>query len=109
MCAVVTMAATGEKDGEFDTVVARTILVKNDAGKVAVALGAKDGGDGYVYTQSAKGKMQVWLSATDTGGIVEVFNKTGETIAHLAAYEYGNGKVGAWNRKGKGRTLQPGP
>jgi len=25
------------------------------------------------------------------------------------ADEYGNGVVGAWNRKGKGRTLTPGP
>ncbi len=27
----------------------------------------------------------------------------------LAADEYGNGVVGAWNRKGMGRTLKPGP
>jgi hypothetical protein len=33
VCAVVTMAATGDKDGEFDTVVARSIYVMNDAGK----------------------------------------------------------------------------
>ena len=37
MCAVVTMAATGEKDGEFDTVYANVVLTKsifvfNDAG-----------------------------------------------------------------------------
>jgi hypothetical protein len=36
-------------------------------------------------------------------------NKTGEEVAQLYADEYGNGVVGAWNRKGKGRTLQPGP
>jgi len=38
-----------------------------------------------------------------------VFNKTGETIASMYADEYGNGVVGAYNRKGNGRTLQPGP
>ena len=29
MCAVVTMAATGEKDGEFDTVYANVVLTKS--------------------------------------------------------------------------------
>ena len=27
----------------------------------------------------------------------------------MSADEYGNGKVGVYNRKGKGRTLKPGP
>jgi|TARA_B110000116_G_scaffold9916_1_gene8242 hypothetical protein len=40
--------------------------------------------------------------------LVQVFNKTGEGIATMKADEYGNGVVGAWNRKGKGRTLKPG-
>jgi len=43
------------------------------------------------------------------GGMVAVYNKTDESIAQMYADEYGNGVVGAWNRKGKGRTLQPGP
>ena len=131
MCAVVTVAATGEKYSVFDTVVARHIAVVNDAGEIVVSLGANDGGNGLVYTQSAKGKELVSLGATDnggrittyqpngkelvaigttdTGGIVQVFNKTGEFIAEMSAAEYGNRLVGAWNRKGKGRTLQPGP
>jgi hypothetical protein len=50
MCAAVTMAATGEKDGVFDTVKARHILVTNDAGDIVVSLGANDGGDGVVWT-----------------------------------------------------------
>ena len=156
VCAVVTMAATGEKDGYFDMVVARHINVVNDAGDFVVTLGANDGGNGVVYTESAKGtelvrlnstvdgygvvatyqpngKELVDLSATDgggavttyqpngkmlvtlsssalgNGGLVYVYNKTGEFIAEMSADEYGNGKVGAWNRKGDGRTLQPGP
>ena len=48
-------------------------------------------------------------TADDTGGSLTVFNKTGEGIAQVKADDYGNGVVGAWNRKGKGRTLQPGP
>ena len=155
ICAVVTMAATGEKDGDFDVVTAKAIFVKNDAGKVVVSLGATDDGDGLVYTTSAQGKDLVKLTATvddegtvttfapngkmlvelganakkrgvglrldqleafrcdlvdaDTGGMVRVFNKTGEEVVQLRADEYGNGVVGAFNRKGVGRMLQPGP
>ena len=133
MAAVVTMAATGDKDGTFDTVTARHIYVTNDAGEHVVRLGANDKGDGLVFTQSAKGKMLVLLGATDNGGgvgvfnktgkmivemkddeygnggAIQVFNKTGEGIVEISADEYGNGVVGAYNRKGKGRRLQPGP
>jgi hypothetical protein len=131
MCAVVTMAATGEKDGYFDTVVARYIRVTNDAGEIVVSLGVNDIGDGLVDTKSAKGKELVKLGATksggtvrtyqrngqklammgtsDNGGLVYVFNKTGQRIAEMIADDYGNGLVGAWNRKGEGRTLKPGP
>jgi hypothetical protein len=157
ICAVVTMAATGEKYSDFDVVTARTIFVKNDAGMIIVSLGANDAGDGLVNTSSAQGKDLVTLSATmsgkgmvttsapngkelvtltattrgegavrtyapngkvlvrlgttadDTGGSLTVFNKTGEEVVQLFADEYGNGVVGAFNRKGMGRTLQPGP
>jgi hypothetical protein len=51
----------------------------------------------------------VVLGSTDNGGVIQVYNKTGEFIANMYADDYGNGVVGAWNRKGKGRTLQPGP
>ena len=132
MAAVVTMAATGEKISEFDMVTAGYIGVTNKAGDVVVTLGAADNGNGVVYTKSAKGKKMVDLSAivsgggaistyqpngnelvmlgtSANGGLVEVFNKTGEGIAQMRADEYGNGVVWAGNRKGKGRTLKPGP
>ena len=111
ICAVVTMAATGEKDGDFDTVTARYIWVKNDAGSFVVTLGADDGGNGLVMTESAQDKDLVELGATadGTGGLLRVFNKTGEDVVHLGVDEYGNGLVGAYNRKGVGRTLQSGP
>ena len=44
-----------------------------------------------------------------SGGLVAVFNNKGEPIATMGADEYGNGLVGAYDRKGKGRTLKPGP
>ena len=132
MCAVVTMAATGENYGVFDVVKARRIWVTNDAGKIVVTLDANDGGDGLVFTQSAKGKDLVTLNSTpygdgtvttfqpngkelvgltadDSGGMINVYNNTGEGIAQMYADEYGNGLVGAYNRKGEGRTLTPGP
>ena len=64
---------------------------------------------GAVTTYQPNGKVLVDLSAGDEGGVVNVYNKTGEGIAQMAADEYGNGLVGAWNRKGKGRTLESGP
>jgi hypothetical protein len=133
MAAVVTMAATGQKRGDFDIVKARHIFVTNDAGLIVVALGVNDGGDGLVSTYSAKNKGLVELSSTvggdygtvetyqpngkelvrlfasDNGGMVSVFNKTGEGIAQMKADEYGNGVVYAGNRKGMGRELKPGP
>ena len=41
--------------------------------------------------------------------VIDDLLATGESIATMYADEYGNGVVGAWNRKGKGRTLKPGP
>ena len=38
-----------------------------------------------------------------------VNNNTCEAIVNVSAAEYCNGVVGAWDRKGKGRTLKPGP
>ena len=35
-----------------------------------------------------------------------VHNKTGEEIIQLHVDDYGNGVVGAYNRKGMGRTLE---
>ena len=65
--------------------------------------------NGLVRTESAKGKELVKLTSNDNGGIIDVFNKTGEGIAQMHANEYGNGVVWAGNRKGMGRELKPGP
>jgi hypothetical protein len=48
-------------------------------------------------------------SSRGNGFFFEGYNKTGEAVVQLSADDYGNGVVGAYNRKGKGRTLQPGP
>ena len=103
MCAVVTVAAT-EWDskqfhtvsaldvkagyGYFDTITAERIVVKNDDGDLQTLMAAP-----------------VWYP----GGDLRIINKTGEAVVTLGVDEYGNGVVGAYNRKGRGRTVQPGP
>jgi hypothetical protein len=78
-------------------------------GKRVVTLGATVGGEGTVTTYQPNGKELVDLGASDNGGLVYVWNKTGEGIVQMKADEYGNGVVWAGNRKGMGRTLEPGP
>mgnify|MGYP001091928869 FL=1 len=52
--------------------------------------------------------MAVAVAFLLCGGRLNIVNKTDETVVQLKADEYGNGYVGAFNRKGRGRTLQPG-
>ena len=77
MCAMVTVASTGDKDGVFDTVKARHILVTNGAGDVVVSLGANNGGDGVVWTQNSAGKVLINLGVDDGGdGLVSKYSAT---------------------------------
>ena len=57
-----------------------------------------------VYNTS--GEKTAWISNSNDGGLLGIKNKTGEGIIQLRADEYGNGIVGAYNRQGKGRTLE---
>jgi hypothetical protein len=49
------------------------------------------------------------ISSESNGGYLSIKNKTGENVvqAHAHADEYGNGVVGAYNRKGMGRKTIP--
>ena len=105
---------------ELDLDLARAVVLHESGGNGAVVTTSAKGKDlvvlnstvenkGTVTTYQPNGKELVELSASDNGGLVYVYNKTGEFIAEMSADEYGNGVVGAWNRKGKGRTLKPGP
>ena len=97
MCAVVTMPATGEKDGRFDTVMAKNIFVenavtaqviavRNDAGEYVVNLSANDDGNGLVYTMSANGNDLVMLTSTDNGnGAVTTYQSNGKELVELGA------------------------
>ena len=80
-------------------------------GKKLLALGATDGSS-MLCMWDSKEILRLALGssdAEDNGGILQIYNKTNESIVQLHADEYGNGKVGAYNRKGEGRTLTPGP
>jgi hypothetical protein len=108
LCGVVSMAATERQDGVLNTVIAKKVYAKdifvtNDEGEMSVIMTTYNGA-GSVTTFSQTGKMLVDLVTTSNGGKVEVFNKTGEGIITLETDDYGNGEVGAWNRKGKGRV-----
>jgi len=102
MCAVVTMAATGLKDGHFDKVVARHIFVTNEAGQIIVALGASDDGNGLIQTLSAKGKMLVALNSTVEGkGTVTTYHPNGKKLVDLGSTVDGNGTVKTYQPNGK--------
>ena len=128
LCGVVSMAATEKVDGRFDAVYAKSIYVKNYKGETAVAMGSTSDGSGLVSTYNGKtdkklvsfgegvdgngmvityastDKPSVMLYSNENGGKISVFNKTIENIVTIGADDYGNGEVGAWNRKGKGRV-----
>jgi hypothetical protein len=89
------------------------LTIHSTEGAELVDLGSAAGsGHGYVSVKAADHRTGVWMvgrTPDGTGGYLHIINKTGETAVELHADEYGNGVVGAFNRKGKGRTLKPGP
>lgn len=88
------------------------IKIMSSSGTDLVFAGAhlRDG-SGVLEVNSKSGTSLLYAGAQSNGNgfIISGYNKTGEQVVQLLADEYGNGLVGAFNRKGKGRTLQPGP
>ena len=107
------MAATGEKDGNFDTVYADKVLARMgifdllqcDVLRSKVVLAEKI----IVSHPDSSNLSSVHITNRENGGFIEVDNKENIGVVSLGVDEHGNGKVGAYNRKGKGRTLKPGP
>lgn len=81
-----------------------TVRTFNTSGQNLVSLFSYNG-NGRLTTFNSSGQPLVGLGSTENGGEAVVFNKTGERIITLRPDEYGNGQVGAWNRKGKGRVF----
>jgi hypothetical protein len=76
-----------------------------------LSLSSMDSGP-LLYMYDSKGKKRLSLSSSDdddNGGCMAICNKKNETVVQLSVDEYGNGKVGAYNRKGMGRELTPEP
>ena len=102
ICAVVTMAATGKKNGDFDVVTAKAIFVENDDEKFVVSIGANDGGDGLVNTYGSNGKELVTLIATTEGdGAVLTYGPNGKELVTLTATTEGRGLVNTYGPNGK--------
>ncbi len=68
-----------------------------------------DEGSRLFLRDSNEKDLLLLTSSGDNGGGMWMFNKTNENVVKLGVDEYGNGVVGAYNRKGKGKTLKPGP
>ena len=101
MCAAVTMAATGEKRGDFDIVTARYINLKNQNGDYVVRLSANPEGDGEISTHSAKGNDLVVLTTTVGGnGKITTYHPDGKTMVKLAGTVNG-GMVKTYQPDGK--------
>jgi hypothetical protein len=78
-----------------------------------VTIGSNDViGTGLVTVLSTRHKGSVTLVGSGysgNGGVIQLTNKNREKVVKLLVDKYGNGVVGIYNRKGKGRTLKPGP
>jgi hypothetical protein len=87
------------------------LKVKSKSGTDVIYAGATTDGDGVLMVKSKSGTDLIYAGTSPNGGgfLFEGYNKTGEGVVQLYADDYGNGVVGAYNRKGKGKTLQPGP
>ena len=107
VCAVALIGATAD-DG---IIRAKGLYITNNEGLSVIWAAVTDDGYGLLKVKSKTGKDLIYAGAGSTGNgfLFSGSNKTAESVVQLTADEYGNGVVGAYNRKGKGRTLKPGP
>ena len=104
ICAEVTVAATGDKDTEFDTevadkVIAKRVFVKNDAGLPVVYLGSSIDSTGLVHTYGTKGNRLVKLgSIGDNEGMVATYQSNGKELIALGSSDNG-GMIEVYNKK----------
>jgi hypothetical protein len=84
------------------------LTVANKEGKDMIYAGANTDGDGLLKVKNKEGKDLIYAGVTESGGFLNIENITGEDVVELRTDDYGHGYIGVWDRKGKGRTLQPG-
>ena len=116
MCAMVAVAAKGVEgivDDFFmvraEMVTTKLMSVNNLKGDEVISFGADDEGNGNIVIKSATGEDRIFFGHDElnSGGMITIHNKTGEGIAQMRTDEYGNGVVGAYNRKGIGSVVSP--
>jgi len=98
----------------------RSLLLENEQGERVVWAGSDMESNGQLKVNSKTGTDLIYAGTDITGnGNLTVKSKTGtdlicaratvEGVVILSVDDYGIGVVGAYNRKGEGRTLKPGP
>ena len=75
----------------------RSLLLENEQGERVVWAGSDMESNGQLKVNSKTGTDLIFARATVEGVVI------------LSVDDYGIGVVGAYNRKGEGRTLKPGP
>ena len=65
-------------------------------------------GNGQLRVSLKTGQDLIYAGGSTEGDgvLLKGHNKTGETVGDLRADEYGNGVVGAYNRKGHGQDAE---
>ncbi len=106
--AATTGGYTAGMDARFGTIWAKRVVVANEAGKTLAIMTCGENG-GMVGIANLAGKTLASMACSENGGSVSVHNPAGKLQASMTCDEYGNGSVGAFDRKGLGRTLTPGP
>ena len=81
------------------------MTVGSETGKNLIYAGADIKGHGLlpVFSKTSQAIIAAGADTDGAGFLLGGFNKTGENVVQLYAEDYGNGVVGAYNRKGKGR------
>ena len=82
------------------------IAMTDTAGKTTILM-VNDEIGGKMFIAGSTDKLAISMGNDETGGFFSIKNKRGEDVVQLSANEYGNGVVGAYDRNGKGRTLEP--
>lgn len=74
-----------------------------------MTLGSTVDDNGMVIAYQPNGNELLVLGPNDSDGMVNVSNKTCESVAQIRTDEYCNGYIIDGNRKCMGRMLKPGP
>jgi hypothetical protein len=109
LCGVVSMAAKGDDIGNFKEIYAKEIyatkiVVKDPKSPTDIHMVVHRFGGGITIDNANESSVNLSANSHENGGSIFLTNKTGDQVITIGADDYGNGEVGAWNRKGKGRV-----